>query len=187
VRTQQHLIATTRAQEQAGRTVHVHPRAKAKGAGRTRPRVQHCCGTTFIGTVSGAARSPSFQASVTAAVPTYFGIVGVVHRQRSHTSYGSCRCRRQTGLAPPRHVPSKLDENYSGHDLRLIAPAVDKPPAHRTSLWTAPRGVRALPTAPRSMPYGPDALRLPTADRSIDQQQQTKLKTAASPSLGSGS
>jgi hypothetical protein len=30
VRTQQHLIATTRAQEQAGRTVHVHPRAKPK-------------------------------------------------------------------------------------------------------------------------------------------------------------
>src|SRR5947207_7670445 len=30
VRTQQHLIATTRAQEQAGRTVHVHPRLKPK-------------------------------------------------------------------------------------------------------------------------------------------------------------
>jgi hypothetical protein len=30
VRTQQHLIATTRAQEQPGRTVHVHPRASPK-------------------------------------------------------------------------------------------------------------------------------------------------------------
>jgi len=87
---------------------------------------------------------------VTAAVPTYFGIVGVVHRQRLHMS-------RVVPLLPPnglvhRHAPSKTDENYSSHDLRLIAPAVDKPPVHRTSLWTAPRGVRALPTAPRSMP-----------------------------------
>jgi len=36
--------------------------------------------------------------------------------------------------------PSKANEHYSSHDLRLIAPAVDKPPAHRTSLWTAPTG-----------------------------------------------
>ena len=31
-------------------------------------------------------------------------------------------------------------------------PDADKPPAHRTSLWTAPGGVRGLPTAPRRSP-----------------------------------
>jgi len=48
---------------------------------------------------------------VTVAVPTYFGIVGVVHRQRLHMS-------RVVPLLPPnglvhRHAPSKTDENYS--------------------------------------------------------------------------
>ena len=123
---------------------------KAKGAGRTRPRVQHCCCTAFIGTVSGAARYQGSQASVTAAVPTYFGIVGVVHRRRSHMSAGRAAVAGKRA-GPRRHARARA-ENYSGHDLRLIAPAVDKPPVHRTSLWTAPHGVRALPTAPRSMP-----------------------------------
>ena len=35
----------------------------AGSAGRSRPSAPHCCGTAFIGTVSGAARSSSFQAT----------------------------------------------------------------------------------------------------------------------------
>ncbi|HYN63137.1 MAG TPA: hypothetical protein VES36_00920 [Candidatus Limnocylindrales bacterium] len=50
VAAQQDLIAATRAQEQAGWTLHGHP-GKAEGAGRTRPSAPHCCGTAFIGTV----------------------------------------------------------------------------------------------------------------------------------------
>ena len=41
--------------------------------------------------------------------------------------------------------------NYR-RQLTETAPAVDKPPAHRTSLCTAPRGVRGLTPAPRPMP-----------------------------------
>ncbi len=51
VGTQRHLVAATRAQEKAGRTVHVHPWRQAQGAGRIRPRVQHSCCTAFSGTV----------------------------------------------------------------------------------------------------------------------------------------
>ena len=43
---------------------------------------------------------------------------------------------------------------------RQLAPAVDKPPAHRTSLWTAPAGSVACPPLPGRC-LRPDALRLP--------------------------
>ena len=53
--------------------------------------------------------------------------------------------RTTHGQARPR---GNNDCNRMSH----IASAVDKPPAHRTSLWTAPRGVRGLTTAPRPTP-----------------------------------
>ncbi len=94
---QQHLVAAPRAQEQAGATVHVHLGRRAKGCWTDSSQ-----GATLLlhrlhrhGVGRGAV--PSFQASVTAAVPTYFGIVGVVHRQRSHTS-------RVVPLLPPQRA-----------------------------------------------------------------------------------
>jgi len=57
--------------------------------------------------------------------------------------------------------------------MNSIAPAVDKPPAHRTSLWTAPRGVRGLTTAPRADAYGLTRFACQTAV-----EKETKEKTA---------
>ena len=56
------LDAASDAQEQTGWAVQRHHQTKAGSAGRSRPSGPHCCGTTFIGTVSGAAQSSSCQA-----------------------------------------------------------------------------------------------------------------------------
>jgi len=84
--TQQHLVATARAQEQAGATVHVHLWHRAKGCWTDSSQ-----GATLLlhhlhrhGVGRGAVSS--FQALVTAAVPTYFGIVGVVPPALAHVT-----------------------------------------------------------------------------------------------------
>jgi hypothetical protein len=66
-----------------------------RSAGRTRPSAPHCCGTAFIGTVSGAARSSSFQARETAAAPTFFGF-----------GHG---CSARCGCDPGRRMPQGPD------------------------------------------------------------------------------
>jgi hypothetical protein len=53
---------------------------------------------------------------------------------------------------------------------------VDKPPAHRASLWTAAKAVRDLPTATRIAAYGPTLAKQPFkkySERS-EQTQSTK-------------
>ena len=101
--TQQHLVAATRAQEQAGRTVHVHLGRQAKGCWTDSSQ-----GATLLlhrlhrhGVGRGAV--PSFQASVTAAVPTYFGIVGVVPPALAHVT-GHARVAAQRARSA-RHQP----------------------------------------------------------------------------------
>ena len=42
--------------------------------------------------------------------------------------------------------------NNQGKQLRLVAPAVDKPPVHRTEPVDGPYGVRDMTTAPRPSP-----------------------------------
>ena len=168
VRTQQNLIATTRAQEQASRTVHVHPRAKPK---------------VLDGLIPGCNTAAAPPSSARCRARRGTKLPGISNRCRAHLLRHRRRC------TPPALAPTGTHESTTttaATTRRLIAPAVDKPPAHRTSLWTAPAGSVACPPLPERC-LRPDALRLPTADRSIDQQQQTKLKTAASPSLGSGS
>ena len=59
---QDDLNAAPGAQEQAGWAVQRHHQTKAGSAGRSRPSGPHCCGTAFIGTVSGAAQSSSCHA-----------------------------------------------------------------------------------------------------------------------------
>ena len=73
-----------------------------RSAGRTRPSTPHCCGTTFIGTVSGAVRSSSLPASQTVAAPTFFGIERVVPR-RAHSAVGRHRRRDRRHH---RHCPT---------------------------------------------------------------------------------
>ena len=150
VRTQQHLIATTRAQEQAARTVHVHPRALPK---------------VLDGLVPGCNTAAAPPSSARCRARRGTKLPGISNRCRAHLLRHRRRCTPpalahvtgRAAVAAKRAGPTGTPEQgqrelQRGHDLRLIAPAVDKPPAHRTSLWTAPRGVRALPTAPRPMP-----------------------------------
>ena len=125
----------------------------AKGAGRTRPRVQHCCCTTFIGTVSGAAPVPR--------------LPSISNRCRAHLLRHHRRC------TPPALAPTGTPGSTT---TTLLAPAVDKPPAHRTSLWTAPAGSVPCPPLPGRC-LRPDALRLPTAreiNRSTTDQTQNR-------------
>ena len=73
-----------------------------RSAGRDRPSPPHCCGTAFIGTVSGAVRSSSLPASQTVAAPTFFGIERVVPR-RAHSAVGRHRRRDRRHH---RHCPT---------------------------------------------------------------------------------
>ena len=65
---------------------------------------------------------------------------------------------------PPPWPPQPRSQGPPGRhpsiEPRQLAPAVDKPPAHRTSLWTAPAGSVACPPLPGRC-LRPDALRLP--------------------------
>ena len=61
-----------------------------------------------------------------------------------------------TFLARQRNLWVVIEDicgKYRIHDRGCdVAPAVDKAPAHRASLWTAAQAVRGLPTAPRRKP-----------------------------------
>ena len=101
MRAQQHLVAAPRAQEQAGATVHVHLGRQAKGCWTDSSQ-----GATLLlhrlhrhGVGRGAV--PSFQASVTAAVPTYFGIVGVVPPALAHVTGRATAAAQRAGISRP--------------------------------------------------------------------------------------
>jgi hypothetical protein len=80
---------------------------------------------------------------------SYLGDVtnGLNHPGPSHAPLAATGVR---GQELPAERSGAAPRAQGGNDGLTVAhpPAVDKPPAHRTSLWTAPRGVRGLPTAP---------------------------------------
>ena len=162
VRTQQHLIATTRAQEQAGRTVHVHPRALPKVLDGLVPGCNTAAAPPSSARCRARRRYQGSQASVTAAVPTCFGIVGVVHRRRSH-------------------LPARPGQRQ----LRCSRPRWTSHPPTGQACGRPPPGPCLAHRSPADA-FGLTRFACQQPERSID-QQQTKLKTAASPSLGSGS
>ena len=86
--------------------------AEPSSAGRTRPSGPHCCGTAFIGTVSGAARSSSFPARETVAVPTFFGSGRVVLRRPP--SPPTCQAALQGGLTDSPFIDWLLGSQYPG-------------------------------------------------------------------------
>lgn len=107
MRAQQHLVTAACTLEQAGRTVHGYLGRQAKGCWTDSSR-----GATLLlhrlyrhGVGRGAV--PSLLALVTVAVPTYFGIVGVVQPALAHVTGGATVAA--SGPAPAWH-PDPFNE-----------------------------------------------------------------------------
>ena len=54
-----------------------------------------------------------------------------------------------TAVVPNPSLEARPNQGrHTTVEIKQLAPAVDKPPAHRTSLWTAPAGSVACPPLP---------------------------------------
>lgn len=122
----------------------------AECAGRTRPGAPHCAGTAFTGTCRARRGRQSLAGKRDRCRSRLLRLGCVVH----------ARDRRAPNTQPP--ISAALP----------FPPAVDKSPAHRTSLWTAPSGYVTCPQLPDAC-LRPDALRLPTS-RLKEKQQSRK-------------
>ena len=118
------------------------PPDRAGSAGRSRPSAPHCCGTAFIGTVSGAARSSSFQAREG-------------HRRAHLLRLGSgCTppSRASRDSFAPRRTHARRDTHHSG-DRDDLATAVSLRPARspcRATGQTHPLSIRCSARHPLS-------------------------------------
>src|SRR5438132_1839215 len=79
----------------------------------------------------------------------------------------------RTGTSKTSSSGDNYNDNYR-RQLTQPAPAVDKPPAHRTSLWTAPRGVHGFDHRSPADAYGLTRFACQTAVERRSRKQTTK-------------